>query len=413
MPTDPIVVVGGGLAAARAVETLRDEGYDGDLVVVTAEAHRPYERPPLSKDYLRGEAERDSVFPLAEDWYGQHHVDLRVNATAVGLAPADKRLTLADGTVLPYGRLLLATGSSPRTLPIPGNDLRGVHLLRTIDDSDRIGALLHRAVHAGGAQVAIVGDGWIGLEVAASARQLGLDVTIVGHGAQPLERVLGPEMGAVYGRLHERQGVRLMRQADAVAFTGSGGHVTGVDLDDGTHVEASIVVLGVGAAPNVGLAAAAGLELRDPAEGGGVVVDGTLWTGYPDIWAAGDIASIPSLTYGRPLRVEHWARANDTGPHAAKAMLGSTEAYDILPYFYSDQYDLGMEYTGFVDGPDGYDEVLVSGDADAGNAFTFWLREGRVLAGMGLNVWDRMDEVGAMIRASEPPARAVLEGFVS
>ena len=419
MTADPIVVVGGGLAAARAVATLREEGYDGDLVVVTSEPHRPYERPPLSKDYLRGQAERESVFTLGEDWYREHDVEVRTHATAVGLSLDAHRVTLADGASLPFGRLLLATGSTPRPLPLPGHDLRGVHLLRTLDDSDRLSGVLLQASlegtepHEGPASVAIVGDGWIGLEVASSARQLGLEVTVIGRGTHPLGRVLGPEMGEVYAHLHEKHGVRLHRRARVVGFTGIDGRVTGVDMADGTHVDASIVVVGVGATPNVGLAAAAGLALRSSAEGGGVVVDATLRTEHPDVWAAGDIASIPSATYRRPLRVEHWARANDTGPHAARAMLGATDAYDVLPYFFSDQFDLGMEYTGFVDGPGGYDEVVVSGSAEDGEAFAFWLRGGVVQAGMGLNVWDRMPEVEQLIRSAAPADRAALESFVA
>jgi NADPH-dependent 2,4-dienoyl-CoA reductase/sulfur reductase-like enzyme len=329
----------------------------------------------------------------------------------------DHRLTLADGSTLGFGKLLLATGSTPRPLPVPGHDLRGVHLLRTLDDADRLSAQLLQASlegaesHTGGSRVVVVGDGWIGLEVAASARQLGLAVTIIGRSAHPLGRVLGPEMGDVFAALHERHGVKLHRRATVTGFTGPQGQVTGVTLSDGSHVDASIVVVGVGATPNVGLAAAAGLAVRPAAEGGGVVVDGTLRTSHPDVWAAGDIASIPSPTYGRPLRVEHWARANDSGPHAARAMLGATDEYDILPYFYTDQYELGMEYTGFVDGPGGYDDVVVSGDP-TGEGFAFWLRAGKVQAGMGLNVWDRMPEVEALIRSNTPADRATLESFV-
>ncbi len=417
MAAEPIVIVGGGLAAARAVETLRTQGHDGDVVVVTSEPHRPYERPPLSKDYLRGQAERSSVFPLGEDWYAEHGVEVRTHATAVGLAPDEHRLTLADGSVVPFGTLLLATGSTPRPLPVPGHDLRGVHLLRTLDDADRLSTQLLQASletgerHAGTPHVAVIGDGWIGMEVAASARQLGLGVTVIGRGAHPLGRVLGPELGEVFAALHERNGVKLHRRATVTALTGTEGQVTGVTLDDGSHVPASIVVAGVGAAPNVGLAAAAGLDLRPAEQGGGVVVDGTLRTSHPDVWAAGDIASIPSPTYGRPLRVEHWARANDSGPHAARAMLGASDAYDILPYFYTDQFDLGMEYTGFVDGPHGYDDVVISGDP-TGEAFAFWLKGGAVQAGMGLNVWDRMPEVEALIRDGGPADRAALESFV-
>ncbi len=418
MPLDPVVVVGGGLASARAVATLREEGYDGDLVVLTSEPHRPYERPPLSKDYLRGAAERESVFPLGEDWYDEHDVDLRTHATVVGLALDDHRVTVADGSQLRFGKLLLATGSTARPLPLPGHDLSGVHLLRTLDDADRLsGVLLWASLegespHGGAPAVAVVGDGWVGLEVAASARELGLEVTILGHGSHPLERALGPEVGEIFGQLHERHGVRLHRHTQVTEFLGEGGHVTGVAMADGTQVDASIVVVGIGATPNVGLAESAGLRLRAPVLGGGVVVDETLRTGHPDVWAAGDIASIPSATYRRPLRVDHWARANDSGPHAARSMLGSTEPYDALPYFFSDQYELGMEYTGFVAGLGGYDDVVLSGSAADAHGYAFWLRDGVVQAGMGLDVWDRMLEVEAMIRSRTPVDREVLEHFV-
>jgi len=417
MPGDPVVVVGGGLAAARAVWTLREEGYDGDLVVVTSEPHRPYERPPLSKEYLRGAAERDSLFPLSEDWYTERGVEVRTHATAVGLSLADHRLTVADGTELTYGKLLLATGSTPRPLPLPGHDLRNVHLLRTLDDADRLSGVLLQASlegaepHGGAAQVAVVGDGWIGLEVAASARLLGLDVTVIGHGSHPLGRVLGPEMGEVFALLHERQGVRLHGRSEVTRFLGDDGQVTGIALADGTQVAATIVVVGVGATPNVGLAEAAGLPLREEALGGGVVVDETLRTPHPDVWAAGDIASVPSPTYERPLRVDHWAHANTSGSHAARAMLGASVAYDELPYFFSDQYDVGMEYTGWAEGPGGYDEVVTSGSPADGEGFAFWLRAGRVRAGMGINVWDRMPEVASMIRSGATADRAALEGF--
>lgn len=415
MPADPFVVVGGGLAAARAVETLRSEGYDGDLVVVSGEAHRPYERPPLSKDYLRGQSDRDAVFPLAEDWYAEQGVELRTASTVAGLALDEHTLVLADAGRLRYARLLLATGSTPRLLRVPGNDLRGVHYLRTLDDADRLsGALLTASLEGGGAgdRVAVVGDGWIGMEVAASARELGLEVTVLGRGSHPLGHALGPEMAEVYARLHTQRGVRLHRRAVVRALTGVEGQVTGVELADGTHVEAATVVVGIGVTPNVGLADAAGLALRPAAEGGGVAVDGTLRTSHPDVWAAGDIASVPSPHYGRPLRPDHWAHALDTGRHAARTMLGSTEPLDVLPYFYSDQFDLGMEYLGHVDVPGGYDDVVVSGSLEDRQAYAFWLREGLVHAGMGLNVWQRTSEVSELIRSRRPVPREELEAFV-
>ncbi|MCC3762525.1 FAD-dependent oxidoreductase [Glycomyces sp. TRM65418] len=401
----PFVIVGGGLAAAKAAQTLRDEGYDGDLVVVAGEAHRPYERPPLSKDYLRGDADRSALFTVDEDWYAQH-ADLRTGEPATGLDPFARRLSLADGSTVEYRKLLLATGSNPRPLAVPGADLQGVHLLRTVEQSDLLASALH-----GSGKVAIIGDGWIGMEVAASARLLGREVTLFGHGAQPLERVLGPEMGLVFAELHTEHGVDLRRRSRVVRIVGDDGRVTGVETGDGRHVAADTVLVAVGATPNVGLAVEAGLDLRADDLGGGVAVDGTLRTSGQDIWAAGDIASIPSVHYGRPIRVEHWQTALDTGPHAAKAMLGSEEPYDKLPYFFTDQYDLGMEYLGFVAGPDAYDEVVVSGSLESLEFVAFWTKDGRVLAGMAVNTWDRMGEVEDLIRAKEPPSTEALQSF--
>ena len=409
---DPYVLIGGGLTTARAAEALRAGGYDGDLVVVTAEPHHPYERPPLSKDYLRGESERDAVFPLGEAWYGEHAVTVRANESVVGLDPARHTLTLADGGTITFAKALLAPGSTPRALDLPGTDLAGVHYLRTIDDSDRISSTLLDASLQGLGRLVVIGDGWIGLEVAASARSLGLDVTVVGRGSHPLGRVLGPEMSDFYAAVHTEQEVRLLRNATVARIRGTDGRVTGVELADGTHLGADVVVVGVGAAPNVGLAEAAGLELRPTSLGGGVVVDGTLATSHPDIFAGGDVASIPSPHYGRPLRVEHWAVAQETGAHAGRAMLGSPDAYDKLPYFYSDQYDVGMEYTGWVDVQAGYDDVVVSGDSAKREFVAFWRVDGQVVAGMAVNVWEQMERVEELIRSRRKMPTAELERFV-
>ncbi len=412
MPTEPFVVVGGGLAAARAVEALRGEGFDGDVVVLTSEPHRPYERPPLSKGYLRGQEDRENIFTLGEDWYGEHDVDLRTATTVVGLDPAGHLLTLADGSQLSFAKVLLATGSTPRALAVPGHDLGNVHYLRTVEDADRLAGTLLPASLEGTGHVVVIGDGWIGMEVAASARELGLDVTVIGRAAHPLG-VLGPELGELYGTLHRERGVRLHRRADVVGLTGGNGQVTGVDLADGTHVEASIVVVGIGVTPNVGLARAAGLELRSADLGGGVAVDPYLRTSHPDVHAAGDIASVPSPRYGRPLRVEHWAAALDQGKHAGRAMLGVAEPYDLLPYFFSDQFDVGMEYKGYVEVRSGWYDTVISGSTADKELVAFFLRDGAVEAGMAVNVWDRMDDVERLIRSSEPVAREDLEQFVA
>ncbi|MFF3065448.1 NAD(P)/FAD-dependent oxidoreductase [Oerskovia sp. NPDC057915] len=410
MAEEPIVIVGGGLAAAKAAESLRTEGYDGDLVVVSSEPHRPYERPPLSKDYLRGEAERDVLFPLSEEWYADQHVDLRTATRAAGIDVGAHFLTLIDGTSLPYARLLLATGSTPRSFAVPGADLQGVHYLRTIEHADLLAATLEASAREGAGRLAVVGDGWIGMEVAASARSLGLDVTVVGRGVHPLGRVLGPLLGEMYGKVHADHDVHLHRNAQVVGITGSEGRVTGLDVADGTHVAADVVVVGVGVTPNVGFAEAAGIDLRDARLGGGLAVDATLRTSAPDVWAAGDIASVPSPRYGRPLRVEHWAVALETGPHAARAMLGSREPYDKLPYFYSDQYDVGMEYLGFVEDP-AATEVVVSGSLENHELVAFWVSGDRVQAGMTVDVWEQMGRVEEIVRATGPVDREALAAF--
>ncbi|MFD6137006.1 NAD(P)/FAD-dependent oxidoreductase [Isoptericola sp. NPDC056618] len=408
--TAPVVVVGGGLAAARAVEAVREQDPDVHLVVVTSEGHRPYERPPLSKDYLRGQAEPDVIYPLKAGWWDDHAIDLRTLTTVVDLAPADHEVTFADGSTLGYSRLLLATGSTPRALQVPGRSFIGVHTLRTVDDADLLAGLLLPASLEGEGKVVVVGDGWIGTEVAASARMLGLDVCLVGQTEHPLQATLGPELGSLYGRVHDERGV-LRHRGDVVAFTGESGRVKGVELADGTHLEADLVVMGVGVTPNVGIASAAGIELRSRDLGGGIVVDGTLRTSAPDVFAAGDIASVPSPHYGRPLRVEHWAVAQDTGAHAGRAMLGDDAAYDVLPYFFSDQYDVGMEYKGYVDPRAGDTEVVISGSVDDRELVAFWLRDGEVQAGMAVNVWDRMDDVEELIRSRRQVPRAELEAF--
>jgi NADPH-dependent 2,4-dienoyl-CoA reductase/sulfur reductase-like enzyme len=405
---DPYVVVGGGLAAARAVEALRGEGFGGDVVVLTSEPHRPYERPPLSKGYLRGQEDRENIFTLGEEWYAEHDVELRTSCAVVALDAAGHRLTLADGGELPFARALLATGSSPRPLTVPGSDLGNVYYLRTVEDADRLAGILLPASLEDSGEVVVIGDGWIGMEVAASARELGLDVTVLGRGPHPL-RVLGRELGEVYAALHQERGVRLRRRAEVTRLIGQDGQVTGVELADGTRIDASFVVVGVGVTPNVGLARAAGLALRGDDLGGGVAVDGTLRTSHPDVFAAGDIASVPSPHYGRPLRVEHWAAALDQGKHAGRAMLDVGEPYDLLPYFFSDQFDVGMEYKGYVDD---YDEVVVSGSTADRELVAFFLRGGRVEAGMAVNVWERMDDVERLIRSAGPAPREELEAFV-
>ena len=394
---EALVIAGAGLAGAKAAETLRSEGFDGPVVLIGDENERPYERPPLSKDYLMGKAERDSIYVHPADWYRGHDVDLRLGAAVTSVDRERHEVTLADGSRVGYRKLLLATGSSPRRLPVPGAGLPGVHYLRTVGDSDGI-----RQAFQGAERVAVIGAGWIGLEAAAAARTAGAAVAIVEMAELPLLRVLGREVAQVFADLHLSHGVDLRMNAGVDEITGSGGRVSGVRLADGSHIPADTVVVGVGITPNTQLAEAAGLEVSN-----GIQVDASLRTSDPDIYAAGDVACAYHPLLKSSIRVEHWSNARNQPQAAAKAMLGQEVAYDRLPYFYTDQYDLGMEYSGYVE-PDGYDEVIFRGDKQRREFVSFWLSQGRVLAGMNVNVWDVNDAVQALIRRGTPVDTAKL-----
>ena len=384
---EPFVIVGGGMAGVKAAETLRSEGYDGPVVLVGAEPENPYERPPLSKGYLLGRDQREKARVHDAGWYADNDVDLRTGVRVTGLDPAAHRVTLDTGEELPYSKLLLATGSSARRLPVPGADLDGVRYLRTIADSDRLLADLS----SGGRSVVIVGAGWIGLEVAAAARHHGNAVTIVEPQPTPLHAVLGAEMGQVFARLHRDHGVDLFPDTTVRELRGSGGRVDSVATDAHAGLAADVVVIGVGALPNTELAASAGLEVDN-----GVVTDHALRTSAPDVFAAGDVASAFSPLYGRHVRVEHWANALYQGPAAARSMLGQDVSYERVPYFFTDQYDLGMEYSG-LGGP--HDTVVCRGNPDSGEFIAFWTADGRVTAGMNVNVWDVTDPIQQLIRS--------------
>jgi 3-phenylpropionate/trans-cinnamate dioxygenase ferredoxin reductase subunit len=383
---DGIVVVGAGLAGALAVETLREEGFGGRITLLGAEPHRPYERPPLSKTYLQGSADRESLFVHPEGWYAEHDVDLRLGTVVTALDLDAHTVTTAGSERFPYGQLLLATGSVPRRLAVPGADLDGVRYLRRVEDSDLI-----RADLAAASRVVVVGGGWIGLETAAVARSAGLDVTVLEVAELPLVRVLGPEGATLFADLHREHGVDLRCGVQVVRFAGSDGAVTGVELGDGVVVPADLVLVGVGITPDVRLAVGAGLDVDD-----GIVVDEQLRTSHPDVYAAGDVANAWHPELGERLRVEHWANARRQGAVAARSMLGQPASDAQPPYFFSDQYDLGMEYTGHV-GRAGYDHVVLRRYPDAGQVIVFWLREQRVLAGMNVNVWDVADQVERLV----------------
>jgi NADPH-dependent 2,4-dienoyl-CoA reductase/sulfur reductase-like enzyme len=382
------VIVGASLAGAKAAETLRQEGFDGAVVLIGTEDERPYERPPLSKGYLLGKDPRDSIFVHAEGWYPEHDIDLRRGATVTSIDRSARRLGLASGEPVRYDRLLIATGASPRRLDIPGGDLDGVLYLRTVGDSERLGAALR-----GGGSVVIAGAGWIGLETAAAAREYGCEVTVVEPEATALHRSLGPELGEVFADLHRSHGVTFRFGEGLSEVTGSGGRVTGAVTSSGEELAADTVIIAIGVVPNAGLAAEAGLEVDN-----GIIVDDALRTSDPDIFAAGDVMNAFNPLLGRRIRVEHWANALNSGPAAARSMLGQDVSYDRVPYFFTDQYDLGMETAGLPE-PGTYDEIVYRGDKESGEFIAFWLAGGAVVAGMNVNVWDVNDDIQDLIRS--------------
>ncbi|AQU66392.1 NAD(P)/FAD-dependent oxidoreductase [Streptomyces niveus] len=380
------VIVGAGLAGAKAAETLREEGFDGPIALLGEESERPYERPPLSKGYLQGKEERETAFVHPSGWYAEHDVDLRLGTTVTAIDPAAHEVALADGSRVGYAKLLLTTGSSPRRLSLPGADLDGVLQLRRFADSDRI-----KETFGSASRVVVIGAGWIGLETAAAARAAGLEVTVLETAELPLLHVLGREAAQIFARLHTDHGVELRCGVKVSEITGTGGRATGVVLADGSRLDTDAVIVGVGISPNTQLAAAAGLDVDN-----GIRVDAHLRTSQPDIHAAGDVANAFHPLLGKHIRVEHWANALNQPRTAAKTMLGEDVTYDRVPYFFTDQYDLGMEYTGYAE-PGAYDQVVFRGSTDTREFIAFWLAGGRVLAGMNVNVWDVTDPIRDLV----------------
>ncbi|MFL6002814.1 MAG: NAD(P)/FAD-dependent oxidoreductase [Nocardioides sp.] len=380
-----VVVVGGGLAAASAVDELRSNGHDGDIEVFCAEPHLPYERPPLSKEVLLGSAEEEKVFVHDQAWYDERDVTLHLETPVTGL-DLDRREVVADGRSAGFDHVLLATGASPRRLAMADESGAQVAYLRTIEDNRRL-----RETFGSAGRVVIIGGGWIGLEVAAAARSAGVDVTVVEMQDLPLRGVLGPEVARVFADLHREHGVdlRLGVGVDGIEARNGGG--SEVRLTDGASLPADLVVVGIGVQPEVGLAREAGLAIGD-----GVLVDGCLRTSDPDVFAVGDIAEHDHPVLGRRIRVEHWDNAIHQARAAARVMLGGDQPYDRLPYFFTAQYDLGMEYVGSV-GPDGYDEVVIRGDASTRVFTALWLRGRRVVAAMHANDWDQIDPIRGIV----------------
>jgi NADPH-dependent 2,4-dienoyl-CoA reductase/sulfur reductase-like enzyme len=388
MPEPTFVIAGASLAGAKAAETLRDEGFGGAVILLGDETERPYERPPLSKGYLLGKDEKSAIYVHDQGWYAEHGVDLRLGVTVTAIDPAGRTVSTSGGESVRYDRLLLATGASPRRISAPGSDLDGVLYLRRVGDSERLAAAF-----SGGGRVVVVGAGWIGLEVTAAAREAGCEVTVVEPEPVALHRQLGPELGGMFTGLHREHGVTFRFSESVTELTGTGSRVSGVVTSAGVRLPADTVVVGIGAVPNTGLAEAAGLEVSN-----GVVVDQALRSSAEGIYACGDVARAYHPLYGRHVRVEHWANALNGGPAAARSMLGQAVSYDSVPYFYSDQYDLGMETAGLPE-PGSYDQVVYRGDRDGREFVAFWLSGGAVVAGMNVNVWDVSDDIQALIKS--------------
>ena len=388
-----MLIIGGGLAGGTAAEALRNEGFDGDITVVTAEAHPPYQRPPLSKGYLAGTEDLDAVVLHPAEWYEERGIRLITAVAVTSLEPAAHAVELEDGERLTYDAVLLATGATPRMIPLPGHDLPGVMTLRRLDDSDELRAQLRD----GGQRLVVIGAGWIGMEVAATARGFGNEVAILERDAVPLAMALGAEMGEVFRTLHLEHGVDLRTSVDVDRIVGDG-RAEGVVVD-GETLPADLVLVGVGASPNTVLAEEAGLDILN-----GVLTDEALRTSAAYVYAAGDIANAFHPVLQRHLRSEHWANALNAGKVAARSMLGQPASFDDIPYFYTDQYDLGMELSGYA--PLMTDaEIVVRGDLDAREFIAFWVDDGRIVAGMNVNVWDVNDKVQDLIRSGARIAR--------
>ncbi|MCO4235856.1 FAD-dependent oxidoreductase [Pseudarthrobacter sp. MDT3-28] len=379
-----VVIAGGGLAGATAAKTLRAEGFEGRVTIIGAERHHPYLRPPLSKEYLLGKADEDAVPVVPPGWYAENDVGLRLGARVTDIRPDARTVELDDGSTLSYGSLLLATGATPRTLRVPGSDLAGVSTFRTLDDSRR----LRSSLAAGGRNVVMIGSGWIGMELAAAAATYGNNVTLLGLDEIPLAGAIGPDLGRFFRRLHEANGVSFRLPASAREITGHGGAVTGVVTDSGEALPADIVVIAVGVVPETGLAQAAGLTLDN-----GILTDASLQTSAPGIFAAGDVANALHPFTGQHHRSEHWSNALNGGKVAARAMLGQDAVLSTIPYFYTNQYDVSMEYSGFPALAAGA-EPVIRGSLEGKEFVAFWQQDSRVMAGMSVN-WPRKPQPGA------------------
>ncbi len=392
MDTEHILIAGGGLAGATAAKTLRSEGFQGRITVVCAENEQPYLRPPLSKEFLLGKAGEDTVPVLAAGWYRENDVELLLGDAVATADPAAHTAQLGSGTELQFGKLLIATGAQPRRIPLPGSDLAGVTTFRTFNDSRR----LKEELSGGGRNVVMIGSGWIGMELAAAASSYGNTVTLLGLEDVPLSMAIGPELGGFFRKLHEKHGVKFRLPASAAEISGTEGKAGAVVTDSAEVLPADLVVVAVGVVPDTALAEAAGLEIRN-----GIVVDSSLRTSSPDVFAAGDVANALHPFTGDHHRSEHWSNALNGGKVAAKAMLGQDAKLDVVPYFYTDQFDVSMEYWGYPTLAAGSAPVI-RGTLEDNSFLAFWLRDGAVVAGMSINQQRVQKPVKALISGRIP-----------
>ena len=365
-----VVIVGAGHAAVQAVDTLRREGHLGPIVLVGDEPYVPYNRPPLSKKYLSGEVERERLWLRSAQYYQQHRVDTRLGVRVTAIDRATQRLRLSDGGELNYDKLILCMGSTPRRLEVPGHDLAGIHCLRTIADVDAI-----RADLGSTRRLVVIGGGYIGLEAAASAHHLGLDVTVLEMADRPMARVVAPEVSAFFAQRHEREGVRLLCNTSVTAITGEG-RVSAVRCGD-REFPAELVIVGVGILPDVTLAAAAGLRCDN-----GVWVDEQCRTSDPNVYAAGDCTNHPSVRYGRRVRLESVDNAVEQARTAAANICGKAARHEHIPWFWSDQYDVKLQIAGLSQG---YESTVLRGDPASGSFALYYLAGGELLAVDAIN----------------------------
>jgi 3-phenylpropionate/trans-cinnamate dioxygenase ferredoxin reductase subunit len=394
--SDRIVIVGAGLAGARTAEVLRDDGFEGEIVLLGAERRLPYNRPPLSKGFLVGETPEDEVTVHPAEWYSEQNIDLRLATTVSAIEAAEHQVVVDDGTRLRYAKLVLATGSAPRRLDLPGNTLEGVVYLRTWEDCLRLKEALAQVADGTLTDVATIGGGWIGLETAAAFRQAGANVTVLEAGGLPLSALLGPTAAQPFTDLHREHGVDIRTgvKVTGLAATGDSQQVSAVLLEGGATVPAGLVLVGIGAIPNTGLAEGAGLTVSN-----GVVTDGQGRTSDPDIFAVGDISRHHNASVREQVRVEHWANALNQPLSVSRGLLGREGDDEKPPYFFTDQYDLGMEYAGYNRADD---DVVIRGDLSSREFVAFWLREGRLVAGMNVNVWDVNEDIQQLVTDRTP-----------